>query len=579
MSLVSTPIGMPLLLVGLALLAPERAAGQAFPFERPGDEPLELPDVTRPPEKPEFELPSLPEPAPKERERLPHQPSLVVREFEVEGNTVFTPERLREVMDPYLGHPITSEDLHRLRDELTRLYVDAGYVNSGAILPDQEVTDGVVRYQIVEGRLARIDVAGNRWFRERYLRDRLERGAATPLDVDDLEAELQILQQDPRIRRVRAELTPGARRGEAILKARFDEVQPLRAWIQADNYEPPSVGAFGGRLRLAHENLSGNGDVLESFVGLTEGYQNYEGRYSLPVTTADTLLRARFTYNENDVVEKPFEVLDISSTSETIGLGLTQPVHRSLRHRVELFVDAEVRKSETFLGILPGDDRFSFVAGPEKGVSKLSIVRLGQLWVYRDLDQAIAVRSQASVGLDLFDATHHSSSSIPDGQFFAWLGQAQWVRRFEPWGLELLLRGDVQLASAPLLSLEQFSLGGHATVRGYRENEVVRDNGLVGSVELRLPIWRDEARGLRVDLAPFFDMGKGWNHSDHLVTVSPPTELDSRTLTSIGVGLRVRLGEHLFGQITWGEQLRDVPTAGEHDLQDSGIQFQVRVSY
>jgi hypothetical protein len=45
------------------------------------------------------------------------------------------------------------------------------------------------------------------------------------------------------------------------------------------------------------------------------------------------------------------------------------------------------------------------------------------------------------------------------------------------------------------------------------------------------------------------------------------------------VGLRVRLTEHLFGQITWAEQLRDVPRVGEHDLQDSGIQFEVRVSY
>jgi hemolysin activation/secretion protein len=314
-------------------------------------------------------------------------------------------------------------------------------------------------------------------------------------------------------------------------------------------------------------------------VSLTDGYQDYEGRYSIPVTAADTLVRARFAYNENDVVEKPFDDLDISSTSQTTGLGVTQPVYRTARHRVELFVDAELRKSETFLGILPGNDRFSFVAGPEDGVSKVSVLRLGQQWVYRDLVQAFALRSQASVGLDVLDATHHTSSKIPDGQFFAWLGQAQWVRRIDPWGLELLVRADVQLTDSPLLSLEQFSLGGHSTVRGYRENEVVRDNGMVGSIELRVPVWQDEARGLRVDLAPFFDMGKGWNHDDHLLSVRPSTTLDSRTLTSAGVGLRVRLTEHLFGQITWAEQLRDVPRVGEHDLQDSGIQFEVRVSY
>jgi hemolysin activation/secretion protein len=95
--------------------------------------------------------------------------------------------------------------LNELRDRLTLLYVDAGYLNSGAVLPDQDVAEGVVEFHIVEGRLTDLRVEGNRWFRTGYLERRIRRGAHTPLDVADLENELQLLQQDPRIRRVDAD--------------------------------------------------------------------------------------------------------------------------------------------------------------------------------------------------------------------------------------------------------------------------------------------------------------------------------------------------------------------------------------
>jgi hemolysin activation/secretion protein len=110
---------------------------------------------------------------------------------------------------------------------------------------------------------------------------------------------------------------------------------------------------------------------------------------------------------------------------------------------------------------------------------------------------------------------------IPDGEFFAWLGQFQWVRRFDPWGAQLVFRTDVQLAEDPLLSLEQFAMGGHATVRGYRENELVRDNGIISSLEVRVPLWSDTPGRPMVELAPFFDWGNSWNTDRSFARRSP----------------------------------------------------------
>ena len=580
-------------MAALGLLSPDAVLAQPsapppprnLPFEplqRPGEIRPELPPPG-PPEEPGFVLPALPTPGADET-RLSGGPQIVVREFRVTGSTVFSEAELGAVTAPYLGHPIASEELNELRDRLTRLYIDAGYLNSGAVLPDQDVGAGVVEYRIIEGRLADVSVEGNRWFRTGYLESRIRRGAHTPLDVVDLEKELQLLQQDPRIRRVDAELLPGERPGEARLRARFEEALPFSASLESSNYESPSVGSYRGELDLADNNLTGNGDVLRGMGAWTQGLQEYEVGYEIPVTSYDTTLGAWFYYGSSDVVEHPFEDLDISSWSETVGLEIRQPVYRTLASQIDLALTGEWRKSRNYLLGEP----FSFSEGTDDGRAVVSVLRFRQDFLYRDLRQVVAMRSQLSVGLDVLGATTDgcvtlevaegcvtdsgvSDDGVPDAKFVAWLGQFQWVRRFEPWGWETVFRADLQLASRPLFSLEQFPVGGHQSVRGYRENELVRDNGFTSSLELRIPLWSKADGSSSLQLAPFFDIGQSWN--------TQRGEASPRTLASVGIGLRASLTRYLSGQIYWGHRLKSVPEPADHDLQDDGVQFSLVASF
>ncbi len=111
-------------------------------------------------------------------------PSLYVRTVSVMDNTVFSDAELAEVVAPYEGRPLTWEDLQSLRDALTLHYVSRGYINSGAMIPDQEVRDGVLQVTIVEGRLTEITVSGNERLRDSYLVDRLALGADGVLNME-----------------------------------------------------------------------------------------------------------------------------------------------------------------------------------------------------------------------------------------------------------------------------------------------------------------------------------------------------------------------------------------------------------
>ncbi len=526
-------------------------------------------------------------PPPERPQQLSEAATIVVTDFHVTGATAFSEAELDVLTQPYEGHPISAEELQAARDAITRHYIAAGFVNSGATIPEQDAAAGVVEIRVVEGSLSQVEVEGLEYFRESYVRERLERAGGTPLSVVAIEERLQILQQDGRIRRVDADLLPGDRPGDARLRVKLEEEDPWWIRLQGDNYESPSSGAYAGRLDLGDDNVLGFGDRLFASGTWTEGLDSYSIGYEIPVNVYDTTLGVSYDWGKSNVVESPFDELDISSQSQTLRLILRQPLLRDLHHSLAFSLTGEKRESQTFLL----GDGFAFAPGPNQdGESFETVSRASLDWQYRDLQQVVAARSQLSVGLDLFDSTSHRGD-VPDGRFWAWLGQFQWLYRLDPSGVELLFRVDGQVAGDPLLSLEQFSVGGHGTVRGYRENQLVRDNGVVGSLEARLPLWSND-KGSRVQLAVFSDMGQSWNVNSRSLGCDPAVTMDCKlvplgdhhpgqrkTISSVGAGLRFQLLRHVDGEVYYGYALRDVADPSEYDLQDSGIQFRLTVSY
>jgi hemolysin activation/secretion protein len=549
------------------------AHGQRLdPTLRSGDRPLiereQLPQ--QPP--PGRVLPPIPPVAPRQFELLPRI-RVRVREIRVVGSTVFTPEQLERVTAPYVGREVSAEDLEALRVALTMLYVERGYINSGAILPDQTVSDGVVTFQIVEGALSGVVVEGNRWFNTWYLRKRFALGAGHPLNINGLQERLQLLLEDQRIRRLNAELRPGLDRGESVLHVKVEERLPFRIVLDVDNYQPPDVGAERGIVTLEHQNVTGSGDVLTLRFGKSEGLEPLlDFRYALPVTAYDTTLAFQYRRNTFSVVAALFQDLDITSESEIFTFSVRQPVYRTLASEVAVELIGERLSARTELLGEP----FSLSPGAQNGESVVTALRAVVEGVHRTQDQVIAVRSRFSVGIDALGATIHPPGQGPDGRFFSWLGQVQYVRRL-PWqDIQVIARTDLQLADDSLLSLEQIAIGGRYSVRGYRENTLLRDNALLASLETRVPLIRNRRWAEYLELAPFVDFGKGWN-----TTLPTP---DIQSLSSVGIGLRWAatiipgpIPVRSQFEVYWGHQLRKIETQG-NALQDNGIHAQISLA-
>ncbi|MBF0564490.1 MAG: ShlB/FhaC/HecB family hemolysin secretion/activation protein [Nitrospirae bacterium] len=110
---------------------------------------------------------------------------------------MFSNEELSKITSKYTGTEITFEQLQQLRYELTLFYTDKGYINSGAIIPDQKVTEGTIEIRIIEGTLTQIEIVGQRHIDASYLTGRLSLYAGPPLNVYELQRGLQLLLQDP----------------------------------------------------------------------------------------------------------------------------------------------------------------------------------------------------------------------------------------------------------------------------------------------------------------------------------------------------------------------------------------------
>ena len=540
------------------------------PTGRSGEERKPLPKEIQP-LTPPIQIP-VPKP-PEEKVEPFHLPRIFVREIKITGNTVFSDETLKEVTAPYENRELSDTDLESLRLALTIYHINKGYINSGAVIPDQTIMDGVITIHIVEGKLTNIEVEGNKWFRSGYIQNRIRLGAGPPLNIYALQERLQILQQDDRIQKLNAELKPDVRRGDSVLKVQVQDENPFKIFLECDNYQSPSVGSVIGRITLLDQNLTGFGDVLTFTYGQSSGiFPEIDVSYTLPFTAYDTTLILRYRKNDFNVIQEQFKDLKIESKSDIASIAVRHPFYRTLNHEFTLGLMGEYLRNKTFLD----DEPFSFSPGVKDGKSVVSAIRFMQEYLYRDLIQVIAVRSRLSLGINALGATSNPGEEVPDGRFFAWLFQVQWARRFNFLNLQTIARVDLQIANKSLLPLEQISVGGRYSVRGYRENTLVRDNGFIASVESRIPLVRNHPLADFLEFCQFVDYGNAWN-----TDLPTPKE---RSLSSVGLGLRWAatfrypiLWRPQF-ELYWGVPLKHVDTPGKWNLQDSGIHFRFLIS-
>lgn len=486
--------------------------------ERPQPQtPLRPPFLPPSPRQAPFQLPPLETPFPTE---LPTEGGgILLRQVLFHGNTVITTEELEQVAAPYIGKNLKDLEIEELRRQLTQYYIDRGYVNSGALLNKDTPDKGVLTFRIVESKISRVEIRGLERLRAEYVTGRLVPRPEEPLNLNTLRERFQLLLDDPLFAKINARLMPDVNAGDAILDLDAVRARPYQLTVFANNYRPPSVGAnavgLGGNVR----NLTSYGDLLE--FNYQEPTQRKAGnRYLLgwrvPVNRFGTAVSLRFEHGKSIVLEAPLNALNITSQLNSRDIGISHPVFESLRHKFSLGINSV---DETVKSTLLGEG-FSFTPGVPEGKTKAHVWKLWQEYAHRTEISALVLRSTFSYETNNNEETGVSSSTQPPRRYRYWLGQFHYAQRIGDGDTQAVLKGAIQRAETRMLPVDSISIGGVNTVRGYRENQLIRDNGQLLGLQVDFPISPGTLSRPRIVVSPFFDWGRGRNFGDKADTIS-----------------------------------------------------------
>ncbi|HMM88620.1 ShlB/FhaC/HecB family hemolysin secretion/activation protein [Bradyrhizobium sp.] len=452
-------------------------------------------------------------------------PLFVLRHVSITGAATIPRERLVTAYQPYIGKNVSQADLAAIATAISDAYRAAGFHLSRAIAPPQDIRNGELRVQVIEGSITELTLKGDSdgQFGVRPMLDAVL--TEQPSRLATLERQLLQINGRPG---VRIEDTAIEEIGTA--SGQFRLILSVKTWhvftsVGVDNLGSSSVGPWQSYGTVAFNSYLAPGDSFVANLSTTPGdvRQLAFGRlsYDAPVGTDGARIGASGYYSEvwpgdyrrlfsDNVKTESFEIRGsiVPLQSQKSTLTLTAAAGFTNANENDVFGPIYADRIRT--ASLTSDYRLQDNFG---GTNYLTVN-------YRQ-------------GLDIFDASHsdddYSSRFGASAQFSAlnfWFTRYQMLT--DAWSLKLAAAG--QAASGPLFNSQQFYLGGLAFGRGYGSAEISGDNGLAGTVELRFDQKTSLPYFSSYQLYGFVDSGVAWNDG-----YGPS---DGITLVSAGAGVR-----------------------------------------
>lgn len=460
------------------------------------------------------------------------KPQFVLRGVNVSGAHAVSPDRIAAVYQPYLGKKVSQADLAGIAGAISDLYRADGFHLSRAIVPPQDIADGRVRIQVIEGAIVQVELKGDG--AEQFgVRPMLEPVLAEqPSRLPTLERQLFLINARPGVR-----ITDTALEEIGGASGRFRLTVYLKTWHVFSSFGLDNVGS--------------------SSVGPWQSYAT--GAFNSYLTPGDTLA-VNLSTIANDPRQLGFARLSYDTPVGVDGVRLGASVlYSAVRPGDARRLDGDITTTEAFelrAGIAPLQSQSSALtltaAMTFSNVSEHDLygpwyndhIRTASLTADYRLQDHFGGTNFATLtyrqGLDVFGASHFDDPLLSrDGASSNFSVLNLWFTRYQTlndaWSLKLSAAS--QTASRPLFTSQQFYLGGAAFGRGYGAAEISGDNGLAGSLELRFDQKLNFRDWTGYQLYAFGEAGAVWNDGYGLS--------EGLSLTSAGAGVRFFLPNDL----------------------------------
>jgi len=547
------------LLLWIAVLAPPNPvhAAPAPPAQSP---------------QPDRREPSDPETSPGQSKPVEPEPAFEINEFKVDGNTLLSADKLGDLLDDLTGSARTAADVEKARDSLEKFYHDAGYPTVLVNIPEQSAEGGVIRLQVVESRIGRVALTGNRYFASGQILKKLP--ALAPgaiLFVPDVQLQIGKVNRNPDLKVVPG-MVPGNAPVTVDVELKVEDQRPFHGSLEINNRNSNNTSELRLNGGLHYDNLWNREHALSFQYQLSpediSEVKVFSGSYTLPAPwNADqSLVLYGVSSDSNSAFGEGFHTVGKGSI---IGARAILPLPVLGEYTQSAVLGLDYKRFTELTGL--ADSSASDVNTPVQ---------------YLPFSFSYSGSLPDSGGLTLFNAGLNLSfrgavalqDSFQNKRYLArgnYLSATMGLERRQqlPGGAGFLLKLDGQLADQPLISNEQFSAGGMESVRGYRESTLLGDNGFHAVTELSAP-----------DLAPHLGLGGRFQVLPYLfydcaalwVKDPLPAQDSAVNLQGTGIGVRGFLFRSLEYQLDWAIALSDTSSIRTGDTL---VHFRVKYQF
>jgi hemolysin activation/secretion protein len=494
------------------------------------------------------------------------QPKFDVHEYRVLGNTVLAERDIETVLYSLLGDGKTLADVEIARAALEKTYHDRGFGTVFVDIPEQDVTEQIVRLKVTEGRLHDVHIAGARYFSERKILAAVPAAATgTVPNLPALQQQLAAVNLQSADRSVIPILKAGPVPGTVDLALKVDDHLPVHGSVEFDNQNTPGTKQLRATVSLSYNNLFADFDsVSVQYQVAPEDVSQvnvFAANYAWGALPGGIHPSVYFINSNSNV--PTVGTIGVLGKGQIFGTRFSFPLGDTLTSTQSFTGGADYKHFRETIGL----------AGAPALVTPISYLNLSLAYAGSWSSEWLQGSFGSAANFGPRGAPNDSSAFANkrfkgESNYFYVKIDSSLIAHL-PKGFQVMVRANGQYAVEPLITNEDYSIAGADGVRGYLEAEVLADNGVRGSVQFQSPIaqWRTVALG---DVFLFYDIGRA-NLIDPLAG-----EPASTTLRSWGAGLNLLPGRWITGALTWADPLADGPNTHRGD---SRILFLVRGTF
>jgi hemolysin activation/secretion protein len=492
-----------------------------------------------------------------------------ITRFDVSGNTLLPAADVERTVAPFAGRDRDFGDVERALEALEELYHARGYNVVTVQLPEQELNGGVVRLNVLQTKIGKVTISGNKAYSQENIRRSLPalQPGQTP-NLTRVSANLKLANENP-AKKIKLSLSGADADDQVDALVEVNDERPWKVMLNADNTGTDATGKTHAGVVLQHANLFGRDHVASLQYTTTVEHPDqvavWGAGYHIPLyALGDSVdLFASYSNVDSGIVSAGLFNLAVSGKGAVYGGRYNMILPRRGEYESRLVFGADYKAFKNSVMLLGQD------FGNDVTVRPVSLAYAGTL---------SKPGSEANFSLSAVQNVAGGPRGEADDFNRARFGAKASFKALRLAGAySTALAGDwqarvianAQVTGDALVPGEQFGAGGSTTVRGFNERDLSTDSGALLNVELYTPDLCQKA-GWQCRLLAFYDTAYG--KRNHALA----GELTSTTISSAGLGLRFAMGSSASVQVDYGHVLQ----AGDLTVNSKNkLHFRVGLAY